>query len=217
MRFKVFMSKIFRSRNVDRMWRRLWFMAWCLRGAGRGGARTSRVWQACKPMQRLETAAQAVGLSLDRHALGNCRRRQAMQCWQQAGHRQTVNAPLNQSDRLLGDEMRLGGVACVDEMTGCGLQSPAERNTPSLNRRRASLGKKPPTAFNHELEVGVKRKTQRGCLASQARTASCFWGLAAQDGMDRGTVQNAAGHTAPLQGQPELGAVKRLNLRLLIV
>ena len=41
-------------------------------------------------------------------------------------------------------------------------RSTSEWNTPCFRRRRDSLAKKPSTAFNQELDVGVKWEVQRG-------------------------------------------------------
>src|SRR5665213_4545630 len=54
-------------------------------------------------------------------------------------------------------------------------RSTTDRKTPRFKRRLDSLAKKPSTALSQEAEVGVKWKTKRSCLASQARTLGCLW------------------------------------------
>jgi hypothetical protein len=54
-------------------------------------------------------------------------------------------------------------------------RSTREWKTPRLSRRLASLAKKPSTALSHELDVGVKWKTNRLWRSSQARTFGCLW------------------------------------------
>jgi hypothetical protein len=49
-------------------------------------------------------------------------------------------------------------------MASC--KSTTDTKTPRFNRRFVSLAKKPSTALNHDAEVGVKWKVQRGCRAS---------------------------------------------------
>lgn len=49
--------------------------------------------------------------------------------------------------------------------------SMSERKALFLTRRLQSLAKKPSTAFNQELGVGMKGKVLCGCRASQRRTS----------------------------------------------
>jgi hypothetical protein len=38
-----------------------------------------------------------------------------------------------------------------------------------------NIAKEPMTMFSHEIEVGVKRTSMRGCLARQCCTLWCLW------------------------------------------
>ncbi len=64
-------------------------------------------------------------------------------------------------------------------MAAC--RSTTERNTSCVRRRRASVAKKPSTAFSHELKLGVKGKVgvtwkvRRGWRFSHARTCQFLW------------------------------------------
>jgi hypothetical protein len=58
------------------------------------------------------------------------------------------------------------GVVFGDETIDGSCKSTTDTKTPRFNRRFVSLAKKPSTALNHDAEVGVKWKVQRGCRAS---------------------------------------------------
>ena len=99
----------------------------------------------------------------------------------QSGSARQANGP---APSLLRSATKLLMAAC---------RSTTERNTPCVRRRRASVAKKPSTAFSHELKLGVKGKVGvtwkvgvkgkvgmkgkvwRGWRFSHARTYQFLW------------------------------------------
>ena len=78
-----------------------------------------------------------------------------------AGHLQRLEASIavGDNDVRIGtpDEgLRLDLIVLGDEAVDCRLQIDDRVKDAGLRRRRVSLAKKPSTAFNHELNVGVK-------------------------------------------------------------